>query len=311
MNPNTTTTRVAEPNLPAEAEADADAGPATQPGPVPERVIDDTDVFIDGVGPQTVVMVHGWPDTPALWDQTVQALMPEWRCVRFHLPGFDLARGPRPMSQDGIVALIAQIVDAVSPDEPVTLLLHDWGCAFGYTYAARYPQRVARLVGVDIGDVGSREYMGSLGWREKLAIASYQLWLALAWQIGPQAPGLANRMSRWMARRIGCRNDPALIGWEMNYPYAMRWFNAFGGLRGAGHAQRLFGKAMPGLYVYGRRKAFMFQSKVWLSQLRHLPGCAVLPMDTGHWVMKQRPAQFHAGLKDWLQARSDQPSPKA
>ena len=70
--------------------------------------VDDVDVFIDGVGPQTVVMVHGWPDTPALWDGTVAALVPDWRCVRFHLPGFDLARGPRPMSQSDIVALIAR-----------------------------------------------------------------------------------------------------------------------------------------------------------------------------------------------------------
>ena len=301
-------------NAPATARAqpaEADTGPPTQPGPVPELVVDEVDVFIDGQAAQTVVMLHGWPDTPALWDATVQALLPDWRCVRFHLPGFDLARGPRPMSQDQIVELIARIVDAVSPDAPVTLLMHDWGCAFGYTYAARHPQRVARIVGMDIGDVGSSAYLGSLGAREKLAIASYQLWLALAWQIGPHAPGLANRMSRWMARRIGCRNDPALIGWEMNYPYAMRWFKAFGGLRGAGHAQRLFGKAMPGLYVYGRRKAFMFHSREWLRELAHTPGCAVQGLNTGHWIMKQRPDEFHALLKDWLQAGSDQPSPRA
>lgn len=286
-------------------------GPAAVPGPRSVRVIDDTEVLIDGEGPQTVVMLHGWPDTPALWDATVAALAPEWRCVRFHLPGFDLSRGPRPMSQEQIVALIARIVDAVSPGEPVTLLLHDWGCAFGYTYAARHLQRVARLVGLDIGDVGSREYLGSLGWREKLAIARYQLWLAAAWYIGPRAPGLADRMTRWMARRMGCRNEPASIGWQMNYPYAMRWFKAFGGLRGAGHAQRLFGKAMPGLYVYGRRKPFMFQSSAWLRELERAPGCEVHAMDSGHWIMRQRPAELHAVLQRWLQASADQPRPSA
>lgn len=307
-----TTTTAAPIRASAKAEEADDEGPATQPGPVPELVIDDVDVFIDGVGPQTVVMVHGWPDTPALWDGTVAALVPEWRCVRFHLPGFDLARGPRPMSQSDIVALIARIVDAVSPDQRVTLLLHDWGCAFGYTYAKRHTDRVARIVALDIGDVGSTDYFESLGWREKLMISGYQLWLAVAWSLGAYAPGLANRMTRWMARKIGCRNDPALIGWEMNYPYAMRWFNAFGGLRGAGHADRLIGENLPGLFVYGRRKPFMFHSSRWVRHLNRTTGCAAKSLDTGHWIMKQKPAEFHAVLKDWL-ANVTQPAstPKA
>ena len=46
----------------------------TVPGPAPERVVDDVDVFIDGHGAHTLVMVHGWPDTPALWDASVASL---------------------------------------------------------------------------------------------------------------------------------------------------------------------------------------------------------------------------------------------
>src|SRR5690606_35944826 len=214
----------------------------TVPGPAPELVIDDVDVFIDGHGAHTLVMVHGWPDTPALWDATVASLAEHFRCVRFHLPGFDLAKGPRPMSVDGICALMRRIVDAASPDAPVTLMLHDWGCVFGYEFAARHRERVERIVAVDIGDHNAAEYRQGLGWREKLMIAGYQLWLAVAWQLGERLPGLANRMTRWMARQIGCRNDPQLIGWEMNYPYAMGWFGVYGGLARMAPVDKLIGE---------------------------------------------------------------------
>lgn len=284
------------------AGAPADDEEDTVPGPAPELVIDDVDVFIDGRGAHTLVMVHGWPDTPALWDATVAAFSEHFRCVRFHLPGFDLAKGPRPASVDELCELMRRIVDAVSPDDPVTLVLHDWGCVFGYEFAARNRERVARIVGVDIGDYQSADYLKSLGWREKLMIAVYQLWLAVAWGLGGYLPGVANRMSRWMARSIGCRNDPQLIGWEMNYPYAMGWFGAVGGLKGLAPVDKLMSETLPGLYVYGRRKPFMFHSSRWVRQLNRTTGCAAHSLDTGHWVMRQKPAEFHAVVRAWLEA---------
>ncbi|WP_274378911.1 hypothetical protein [Deinococcus cavernae] len=30
--------------------------------------IEDTDIHIEGEGSQTIVMIHGWPDTYRLWD---------------------------------------------------------------------------------------------------------------------------------------------------------------------------------------------------------------------------------------------------
>ena len=59
--------------------------------------VQDIEVLIDGEGP-TVVMLHGWPDSPALWDESVAALQDGYRCVRFALPGYDLRRPPRPVS---------------------------------------------------------------------------------------------------------------------------------------------------------------------------------------------------------------------
>ncbi len=252
-------------------------------------------VRIDGQGP-TGVMLHGWPDTLALWDQTVAALSDGYRCVRFSLPGFDLDRPPRPVSVDQMCDLVAAVIDAVSPDEPVTLLLHDWGCFFGYEVAARHRQRVARVVGTDIGDTNSGAYLQSLTGKEKLMIAGYQLWLAVAWKLGRVLPGLADRMTRFMARTIGCRTAPEGMGWQMNYPYAMQWFGTAGGFKGASQVTL----PMPLLFVYGERKPFMFHSVKWLDKVAATPGSAVQGLSCGHWVMISRPEAFQACVRAWL-----------
>ena len=49
-----------------------------------ERVmVDGIEVLVEGSGPETLLMLHGWPDTLRLWDGTVQALHDRFRCVRF------------------------------------------------------------------------------------------------------------------------------------------------------------------------------------------------------------------------------------
>ena len=261
-------------------------------------------VHIEGSGP-TVVMLHGWPDTLALWDDTVAALSDGYRCVRFSLPGYDLALGPRPVSVDEMCTLIGAVLDAVSPGEAVTLLLHDWGCFFGYEYAARHPQRVARVVGVDIGDTHSGAYLKSLTGKDKLMIAGYQLWLAVAWKLGGLLPTLADRMTRFMARNVGCRTPSQQIGWQMNYPYAMQWFGSFGGLRGVARVDRVLGPKIPTLFLFGKRKPFMFHSARWLAALGSTPGCKVQGFDAGHWLMHQQPTQFTAAVRVWLDRATD------
>lgn len=266
--------------------------------------VDGTTVLIEGTGPDTVVMIHGWPDTHRLWDAQVALLSPHLRCVRFTLPGSDPQRGRRALSLQQMTAHIAAVVDAVSPQQAVTLLLHDWGAIYGYQYTLQHPQRVARIVGVDIGDTASGEFVRSLPIKPKLMIAGYQLWLALAYHL---PAGLGDRMTRWMARQLrapaASADNGAHIGAHMNHPYVSQWS---GGFRSA----RRFTPHCPMLFIYGQRKLFMFHAQAWAQRLAALPGCAVHGLKAGHWVMLNQPAQFNQLLADWLGLPSAvQPNP--
>ena len=101
--------------------------------------------------------------------------------------------------------------------------MHDWGCLYGYQFALRHPELVSRIVGVDIGDAGSKAHQAELGAKAKLMVLAYQLWLAAAWRIGG---ALGNLMARRMAAAMRCPAEPQTIGAQMGYPYAVQWFSA-------------------------------------------------------------------------------------
>ena len=256
-----------------------------------------TEIHIAGKGSQTLVFIHGWPDSYRLWDATVASLQDRFRCVRFSLPGFDLTQQPQAPSLAEVTSHIKAIVDAVSPNAPVTLVLHDWGCTFGYEFMGRHPERVARVVAVDIGNHNHGAYLRSLTGAQKGAIFQYQAWLALAWVTGRFVSArMGNWMTRYMARCTGCKTPESELHWQKNYPYAMLWFGLKGGFKGSVRVN----PPCPFLYIYGERKPFMFHSPDWLTQRSALPHNQVQGFATGHWVMLEKPAEFIACVRNWL-----------
>ena len=259
------------------------------------------DVHVEGEGTETVVMIHGWPDTYRLWDAQVAALGQQYRCVRFTLPGYDRDKPARPTSVTEMNALFRKVVDSVSPDAPVTLMLHDWGCLYGYEFAARHRDRVSRVIGVDIGDHNSGAFFKSLTIKARLMAFAYQFWLALAWMLRDP---IGTWMTRWIAGAMGCRSERSLMSWKMDYPYHVRWFGSYGTFKGMARVEPL----APMFYAYGRRKPFMFHSPRWLEKLAAAPGCEAHGFDTGHWVMTRSPEAFNRLVLDWLARTPSNPA---
>jgi len=266
--------------------------------------IQGVDILVEGSGPETLVMLHGWPDTSDLWNDTVDALKQTHTCVRFTLPAFDAKAPMPPKSLANMVAFIHEVVQQVSPQKPVTLVLHDWGCIFGYEYAATFPERVGRMVAVDVGDHNSKALYVSWNAKAKWGVFSYQIWLAIAWQIaqilGSVGQPLADRMTRYMAKALRCPSTLAHMHAGMNAPYAMKWMGTLKGFELAANVLKTLPTARPMLYIYGQRKPFMFHSQQWLDTIEAHPGSRVVGFDTGHWVMSNKPQAFTALLNEWL-----------
>ena len=255
--------------------------------------IEGIDVYVEGDGAETIVMIHGWPDTYRLWDAQVDAFKNRYRCVRFTLPGFDSSKPRRAYSLAVTMQIFKAIVDQVSPGRKVILMLHDWGCLFGYAFYMQHPALVSRIIGIDIGDVTSPEYPASISTKAKLMIFSYQIWLAIAWRVGG---AVGDGMTRFMVRALQCKSDPQYISSGMNYPYYIRWAGAYGSYKDIAPLS----VECPMLFIYGLKKPFAFHSQKWLDRLARKPACRVVALETDHWVMRGQPQEFNRAVQDWL-----------
>jgi haloalkane dehalogenase len=100
-----------------------------------------------------VVLVHGEPT----WGYLYRHVAPDLAAagLRVVMPdhvGFgrsDLPTDQDWFTYDRLVASFGAHLDAVVGDEPVTLVVHDWGGPIGLRWAVEHPERVARLVILD------------------------------------------------------------------------------------------------------------------------------------------------------------------
>lgn len=262
-----------------------------------QLVVDGIDIYIDGPEEdehaETIVMIHGWPDTYRLWESQVAALRHRYRCVRFTLPGFDNTRQRRSYTLDATMRILLHIVNSVSRKQPVILMAHDWGCVFGYEFYMRNRALVSRIVGVDIGDANSETTLRSRSMGQRMMLNGYQNVLALGWAIGGV---IGNVVTRAMASIMKVPSPRAHIYSGMNYPYYILTAGNIGSYR----ALVPFKPRVPMLFIYGIRKPFMFHSGPWTEMLAARKGCKVVAFDTGHWPMVSQPERFNQVVLDWL-----------
>jgi pimeloyl-ACP methyl ester carboxylesterase len=260
-------------------------------------LVDGIDVYIDGPdedeGVETIVLLHGWPDTYRLWDRQVAELRQFYRCVRFTLPGFDIAKARRSYTLDATMRILLHIVNNVNRKQPVILMAHDWGCVFGYEFYMRNRALVSRIVGVDIGDANSETTLRSRSMGQRMMLNGYQQVLALGWAIGGW---VGNTMTRVMAGVMSVPSPREYIHSGMNYPYYILTAGNLGSYR----ALVPFKPRVPMLFMYGMRKPLMFHSAQWTEKLVARKGCKVVAFDTGHWPMVSEPERFNQVVLDWL-----------
>lgn len=93
-----------------------------------------------------VVLLHGIPDTVALWAPTMAGLSAHHRAIAFDLPGFG-------ESLDGAASFdwslanraefVADLLDACGIDDPVRIVAHDAGGTFAIPFVGAHPDRCA------------------------------------------------------------------------------------------------------------------------------------------------------------------------
>jgi len=107
----------------------------------------DVDLAVDERGPSdapTVVLVHGYPDTSAVWAPVAERLADRYHVVTYDVRGAGASGAPEGRggyTLDLLVDDLAAVVDAVSPDRErkVHLVGHDWGSIQGWEAVTTEP----------------------------------------------------------------------------------------------------------------------------------------------------------------------------
>ncbi len=103
----------------------------------------------EGSGPP-VVMVHGNPTWSFYYRRLVTELRDSYRCIVPDHIGCGRSDKPNDSRYDyhftQRAADLGQLIDSLNLDEPVTLIVHDWGGMIGMRWATLNPDKVARLV---------------------------------------------------------------------------------------------------------------------------------------------------------------------
>jgi pimeloyl-ACP methyl ester carboxylesterase len=102
---------------------------------------------------RTIVLVHGFMDAAGTWDRVAPALAAGGRrVVALDMRGFgEGARAPRGAYYHfaDYVFDLADVIDALSPNEPVELVGHSMGGTVVTLFAGTYPERVSRLANLE------------------------------------------------------------------------------------------------------------------------------------------------------------------
>ncbi|MEO5877508.1 MAG: SDR family oxidoreductase [Streptosporangiaceae bacterium] len=164
----------------------------------------------------TVLLMHGYPDTHAVWDEVAGLLADRFHVVTYDVRGAgasDRPRGSENYTFELLMADMRAVLDAVSPDAPVHLVGHDWGSIQSWEAACTMPERFTSFTSMSgpcLDHVGAwmrrnaqsfspRAYRDSLGqFARSWYILAFQTPVLpeLAWR-GPAGQRFGAILKRW------------------------------------------------------------------------------------------------------------------
>ncbi|MFD6276884.1 SDR family oxidoreductase [Streptomyces sp. NPDC060209] len=87
----------------------------------------------------TIVLVHGYPDSKEVWSEVAGRLAERWHVVFYDVRGHGRSTAPKPLrggfTLEKLTDDFLAVVDAVSPDQPVHVVGHDWGSVQSWEFA--------------------------------------------------------------------------------------------------------------------------------------------------------------------------------
>lgn len=228
---------------------------------------------------------------------------------------------------DEIVEAIGEVVSSECSGGEIHLVGHDWGSFFCQRYAHKYPEKISKLVLLDVGSLGEE---GTPAWMSILTLA-YMAIFALSFVV-------SRLVSNWLAIFLLRCYPWKMIGplpYEtempsvktfcvpreifMTYPYFRLFYDGMRNptllqplpfaIKGSNHSENDNGTTkapgIPQLFLFGAKKRVFYHSNAYLDFLDQqgtVDDCSgyVEFKKDGHWLHWTNPDGVAAEMKKFL-----------
>lgn len=260
-----------------------------------------------------VILLHGFPEFSYSW----RKLMPMMAAAGYRVwapdqRGYNLSDKPEGIaaySLDELAADVVGLIDAAGQQQGI-LVGHDWGASVAWWVASKYPQRLSKLVVMNVphGSVMQKYLRGNI--RQML-----KSWYIFFFQI-PRLPEIMARLGHWrmLAKTLRASSRRGTFSDDDLDQYRKAWSQP-----GAFHSMLNWYRAMiqnpparpanprisvPTLLIWGARDAFlssdMAQPSIDLCDSGHL----VYVDQATHWVHHEEPERVYKLVTGFLQNAS-------
>jgi pimeloyl-ACP methyl ester carboxylesterase len=256
-----------------------------------------------GSGP-AVVLLHGYGETGDMWIPLAAALMKDHQVIVPDLRGLGLSAKPAggfdKRTQAADVAAVMDALGATSAD----VVAHDIGNMVAFQVAARYPQRVRRLVLIDapVPGVGPWEEVlkNPLLWHfrfggpdmERLVAGRERIYLDRFWNEFSASPDRFTEAARVHYAALYALPGAMHSGFAQFAAFDQDAIDNRAFLAGGGRLK------MPVLAVGGQKSFGPMMATVMRAAADDVTEAQV--PDSGHWIMEENPAATTRMVTDFL-----------
>lgn len=276
-----------------------------------------------GGGENLVILLHGFPEFWYSWRHQLTALGKRFHVVAPDMRGYNLSEKP-PRVEDYTTNVLADDVIGIMDHfgaAQASIVGHDWGAGVAWAVAQTYPERVSKLVVLQVPPAAA--------WRANLSVRQLlRSWYMFFFQL-PRVPEWAIRRNRFggldrvfkeKVGRTGSFTDadvetykealsqPGALTSAINYYRA----NVFRIMRGTKTAaiepsvevtKRDKRIRVPTLFIFGEQDfAILPQTVRGVEDYIDAPYSELRIPDSGHWVQNEAAEEVNAALVEFLSA---------
>jgi len=258
-----------------------------------------------GQAGEPVLLLHGFPETSAMWAGVMAALAGAgYRCAAPDQRGYSPGARPREVESyrhEELVGDVVAVADALGFGR-FHLVAHDWGAAIAWLVAIAAPSRLASLTVLSIPHYHA---FAEGTWTDP-AVEDYRNFLALV--LAPDGAAervlgqdhlavfralLTGHSAAEQEQLVAVLDQPGALS------AALAWYRASDGHR------RILSAApepvtVPTLLIMGRDEPYAGPLAVALGEKIPIADYRRVDLDAGHWLVQERPAEVTQAILDQL-----------